>query len=69
MDYFLRLFFPKASWSLATNAHQLLAHVNPEKVPLSIKLPILGLWGGCLLGSLTMIILWVLILVVVNQSA
>jgi hypothetical protein len=69
LDYFLRLFFPKSSWSLAKNANQLLAHVNPEKVPLSIKLPILGLWGGCLLGSMTMLVLWVLILVVMNQSA
>lgn len=69
LDYFIRLFFPNATWSLTKNANQQLAHIDPKQVPISIKLPILGLWGGCFLGSITMVVLWVLILIVINPSS
>lgn len=67
LDYFLRLFFPNSNFALAKNANTLLAHVNPQQTPLSIKLPILGLWGGCALGMVTMIVLWILILFVIKD--
>lgn len=67
LDYFIRLFFPNSSWFLAKNANKQLAHVNPKEIPLTIKLPILGLWGGCFAGIFIMIVLWVLILLVLDQ--
>ena len=68
LDYFFRLFFPNAKKGIRGNANQLLAHVNPSEVPTSVKLPILALWGGCFLGILLMIILWVLILFIYNNN-
>lgn len=66
LDYFFRLFFPSASKGLMGHANRQLAHVNPDTVPLRIKAPILGLWGGCFLGIIVMIVIWVLVLIVQN---
>lgn len=66
LDYFFRLFFPNTRWSLMGHANQQLAHINPTQVPLKVKAPILGLWGGCFVGIIAMMLLWVLILIVQN---
>lgn len=69
LDYFFRLFFPNTRWGLIAHANQQLAHINPQHVPLKVKAPILGLWGGCFLGIIAMVVLWVLILIVQNGVA
>ncbi len=62
LDYFLRLMFPKSKIWIAGNANQLLAHVDPKKVPWNIRWPIVGLWSGCLIGMVAMLVLWTIIL-------
>ena len=61
LDYFLRITFPKRKKGMAGQANQLLAHVEPMDLPTSLKWPISGLWGGCLLGLVVMPLLWLLI--------
>ena len=62
LDYFLRLAFPKSRIWLAGHANDLLAHVDPKKVPVRTKWPLFGMWGGCLLGLPAMIVMWVLVI-------
>ena len=62
MDYFFRLAFPKSTFWLVGNANRLLRHVSPKEVPTAIKWPIMGLWGGCFLGIIAMMCVWLLIL-------
>ncbi|MYN13740.1 hypothetical protein GSY71_11395 [Pusillimonas sp. TS35] len=62
LDYFLRLTFPKSRFWIIGNANRLLAHVQPEKIPTRIKWPLLGLWGGCFVGIIAMVALWILLL-------
>lgn len=62
LDYFFRLFMPNTRFGLIGYANQQLAHVNPDDVPLSIKWPVFGLWGGCFLGILATIVVWACIL-------
>ncbi len=61
LDYFLRLNFPKRQSSLFGNANRLLKHVQPEDVPMGVKWPLMGLWGGCFLGMICMLAVWILI--------
>ncbi len=61
LDYFFRILFPRSRFWLIGNANTLLAHVDPKKVPLSLKWPVVGFWGGCWLGIVAMIVLWALI--------
>ncbi len=68
LDYFFRVFFPNTRWSLIGHANQQLAHVNPSLVSLKTKAPLLGLWGGCFVGIIAMVLLWVLILIVQNGT-
>lgn len=68
MDYFFRLFMPNTKLGLIGHANQQLAHVNPEQVPMSIKWPILGLWGGCFLGILATIVVWVCVLLIMPAA-
>jgi len=58
LDYFLRISFPASRVWLAGHANEVLAHVNPRHVPTDIKWPLIGLWGGCLLGLPVMLVLW-----------
>lgn len=58
LDYFFRLTCPGLQFWLMGNANRLLAHVDPKKVPLSIKWPVVGFWGGCWLGLIAMVVLW-----------
>jgi len=62
LDYFLRISFPTSRVWLAGHANEVLAHVNPKHVPTDIKWPLIGLWGGCLLGLPTMLAMWVIVL-------
>jgi len=62
LDYFLRVAFPRAKWSLAGHANRMLKHVDPRDIPISAKWPLVGLWGGCFVGILSMIAVWSLLL-------
>jgi hypothetical protein len=62
LDYFLRLLFPRARKGLFGHANRNLAHVDPAKVPFDIRWPIMGLWAGCWVGLVAMVILWALLL-------
>jgi len=64
LDYFLRISFPTSNFWLAGHANKVLAHVNPKHVPTDIKWPLIGLWGGCLLGLPVMLVLWSILLFV-----
>jgi hypothetical protein len=58
LDYFFRLAMPRSQFWLVGHANRQLAHVNPDKVPVDVKWPILGFWGGCWLGIVAMLVLW-----------
>lgn len=62
LDYFLRLMFPHARKGLFGDANRNLAHVDPARVPMDVKWPIMGLWAGCWIGLLAMVTLWGLLL-------
>ena len=62
LDYFIRLTFPKSTVWIAGNANQLLKHVDPAKIPMDVKWPIIGLWGGCAVGMFAMLSLWILLM-------
>ena len=62
LDYFLRLVFPKSTYWIIGNANRLLAHVSPEDVPTRVKWPLIGFWGGCFVGIIAMVFLWILLL-------
>ena len=58
LDYFLRLLFSRTNLWFVKNANQLLSHVDPKEIPMSVRWPIVGLWGGCIIGLLSMVTLW-----------
>jgi len=62
LDYFLRLAFPRKTAWMCGDANRLLAHVTPSDVPSTVKWPLYGLWGGCAVGLVAMLILWILVL-------
>ena len=62
LDYFLRLMFPNSRIWLAGHANTLLAHVDPKTIPWNLRWPIVGLWSGCFIGMIAMLLLWTLIL-------
>lgn len=62
LDYFLRLAFPNSNSWMAGNANQLLKHVDPDNIPTDVKWPIIGLWGGCAVGMVAMLTLWILLM-------
>jgi hypothetical protein len=62
LDYFLRLMFPKATYGMFGEANRNLAHVDPTKVPMDVKWPIVGLWLGCWIGLVATITLWILLI-------
>lgn len=66
LDYFFRLAWPKSRFWIVGDANRLLAHVHPDDVPSTLKWPIIGLWGGCLIGSVAMLLVWALILIKMN---
>ena len=62
MDYFFRICFPHSQFWLVGQANRLLAHVDPQKIPTRLKWPVVGLWGGCYVGLVTIIVLWAMLL-------
>ena len=62
LDYFVRLAFPKSTVWLAGNSNALLKHVDPAKIPMDVKWPIIGLWAGCAVGMVAMLSLWILLM-------
>ena len=63
LDYFLRILFHKSKSSFAENANRLLAHVDPAALPMSVRWPIVGLWGSCVVGLIAMLGLWALLII------
>lgn len=63
LDYFLRILFHKSKASFAYNSNRLLAHVDPSNLPLSVRWPIVGLWGSCAVGIIAMLSLWALLII------
>ena len=63
LDYFLRILFHKSTSSFAYNANRLLAHVDPVNLPMSVRWPIVGLWGSCAVGLISMLGLWALLII------
>ncbi len=68
LDYFLRIMFPRRKKGMAGQANLLLAHIDPTDVPNSLKWPIIGMWGGCLLGLIVMPLLWIMIYLKMNAG-
>jgi hypothetical protein len=62
LDYFLHMMFPKSRIWLAGHANLLLAHVDTKRIPWNLKWPIAGLWAGCFIGMIAMMVLWAIIL-------
>ncbi|MFY9136171.1 hypothetical protein [Zwartia sp.] len=62
LDYFLRILFHKSNASFASNANRLLSHVDPVNLPMSVRWPIVGLWGSCAVGLVAMLGLWALLI-------
>lgn len=58
LDYFLRTLFSRTNLWFAKNANQLLSHVDPKEIPTSVRWPIVGLWGSCMIGLVAMLTLW-----------
>ncbi|MCM0035571.1 MAG: hypothetical protein NBV66_07265 [Burkholderiaceae bacterium] len=63
LDYFLRIIFHKSTASFASNANSLLSHVDPVNLPMSVRWPIVGLWGSCAVGIVAMLGLWALLII------
>jgi len=63
LDYFLRILFHKSKLSFASNSNKLLAHVDPVKLPMSCRWPIVGLWGSCAVGLVFMLFLWAFLII------
>lgn len=63
LDYFLRTLFSRTNLWFAKNANQLLSHVDPKEIPMSVRWPIVGLWGSCMIGLVAMVTLWATLIV------
>ena len=63
LDYFLRILFHKSKASFASNANRLLSHVDPVDLPMSVRWPIVGMWGSCAVGLIAMLGLWALLII------
>jgi hypothetical protein len=62
LDYFLRTLFSGTKLGFANNANQLLSHVDPKEIPMSVRWPIVGLWGSCMVGLVAMLTLWAILI-------
>lgn len=61
-DYFFRLAFPGFHFGVFAQANRLLSHVEPKRVPYSVKVPVVGFWVTCWVGLIAMIAVWVILL-------
>jgi len=62
LDYFLRLSFPRSKWWVAGQANVLLAETEPTDISMRLRWPIVGFWGGCFVGIIALLVLWLMIL-------
>ncbi len=62
LDYFLRLSFPRGKWWVFGEANRLLAEIEPTDVSMRLRWPVVGFWGGCFLGIIALLVLWLMIL-------
>lgn len=62
LDYFLRLSFPRSKWWVAGQANVLLAETEPTDISMRLRWPIVGFWGGCFIGIIALLVLWLMIL-------
>lgn len=62
LDYFLRLSFPRSKWWVFGQANRLLAATEPTDISLRLRWPVVGFWGGCFLGIIAMMIMWLMVL-------
>ncbi|GAA5236197.1 hypothetical protein FOZ76_24840 [Verticiella sediminum] len=68
LDYFLHLVFPNNKGSgLIGNANRMLSHVDARILPLGVRWPIAGFWGGVFIGIAAMIAVWVLLFLGAGQ--
>ena len=68
LDYFLRMMFPRSKFWVCGQANRLLADIDPRDISLRLRWPVVGFWGGCFLGILAMLVLWLMILITMNMS-
>lgn len=59
LDYFLHMIFPKGKSGMIGHANHMLRHVDSKKLPLAVRWPVAGFWGGCLFGMIAMVVVWV----------
>lgn len=63
LDYFFRMVFTRSKGDgIIGNANRLLAHVDPKSLPLGVRWPVAGFWGGCFLGIIAMMTVWAFVL-------
>jgi len=62
LDYFLRLTFPRSKWWVMGEANRLLAETNPDDIPMRLRWPVVGFWGGVFIGIIAILVLWAMIL-------
>lgn len=66
LDYFFRLSFPRSKWWVLGQANRMLASTDPTDVPMRLRWPVVGFWGGCFVGIFAMLVLWLMILLSMN---
>lgn len=64
LDYFLHLMFPKGKSGMIGNANHMLRHVDAKQLPLSVRWPVAGFWGGCFFGIIFMVTAWVTMILI-----
>ena len=62
LDYFFRLTFPRSKWWLIGASNKLLSDLEPTDVPVRLRWPIVGFWGGCFIGIIATLVLWATVL-------
>src|SRR5690606_9459227 len=58
LDYCPRLTFPRGQAWVLGQANRILAVTDPTDVPMRLRWPSVGFWGGCFLGSVALLVLW-----------
>lgn len=61
LDYFFRLVLPNVKKGMVGNANRMLKHVDPRNLDFSVRWPIAGLYGGCIVGLVAMVVVWILL--------
>lgn len=66
LDIFLRLMLPRKKTGMTGNANAMLAHIDPSQVPFGMRWPIVGFWGGMLLGLAAQLAFFVAMIYLAN---